>query len=235
MLRLNMIKCDDEAQLNTGGGGDSPFDDFGYMKVDPETVKSPAPAPVEPPPVITPGTGYSEVAPKDEPTPPPVVEESKIDLGYELDTKDLDPKLTLKVKEFAKANGLTKEAAQAFLNLRKTEAEEMKATELKREEETKTQVSSIRKNWDKELRSHSEFGGEQFAANLKIVEKVLSDFMPETKKTLTERGGMLPPYVMRDFAKLGKHLFAGDNFVQGDVTGSNAPPKKETSPLDFYN
>lgn len=228
-----MIKFENEPETNTGGGTESTFDDFGYAKVEAPAAIIPPPVP---PPVVTPGTGYSEEAPKDEPVVPPVVPPPVIDLGYELDTKDLDPNITLKVKEFAKANGLTKEAAQAFLNLRKTEADEMKAEEIKRGEETKNQISTIRKSWDQELRNHSEFGGEKFAANLKMVEKILSDFMPETKKTLTERGGMLPPYVMRDFAKLGKHLFSGDSFVQGDISnGGDEPQKKETNPLDFYN
>lgn len=181
-----------------------------------------------------PATGYGKPIEPPVAEPPPPAPEPKVELAYEVDTKDLDPKVATQLKEFAKTNGLTKEAAQAFINLRKSE---IAAAEISKTEAQKAQgreIAELKTSWDKELRTHPTFGGDKFAHNVMRSEKVLSEFMPETKKMLTERSSMLPPYVMRDLAKLADHLYSTDRLIQGEAGGVKET-KKEIDPLDFYN
>ena len=139
------------------------------------------------------------------------------------------------MQEFAKANALPKEAAQALVNLRKSEFD---ANLAQAEEAKKAQARAIEKvkaSWDKELRTDATFGGDKFAHNVAQVEKVLADFMPSTKKTLTERGSMLPPYVMRDLAKLAEKLYAAEKLVQGEAAvGEAVVEDKQDDHLSFY-
>ena len=231
--------------------GDS-TDEFGYAKspegkVDGSAKKDAATegkgaAKVPPVPqdekIEKPATGYGIEPPKEEVVSPVVVEPPKVELGYELEVKDgLDPKEVAKVKEFAKANTLTKEAAQALMNLK---SEEFKAGVVT-QNEAKTKYETWRKNeiagWDKELRADPTFGGDRFVHNLMRAEKVLDQFLPTTKKALTERGSTLPPYVMRDLAKLADHLYSTENLTLGDPEKADTviEIKNSNEHLDFYN
>jgi hypothetical protein len=122
------------------------------------------------------------------------------------------------IKEFAKANKLSKEQAEAFLNLKKSEIAAVKAADVAYEAHVKQKAAELKASWHKELKSDKTFGGEKFAQNLHNVDKVLTDFLGETKKQLTDSKSMLPPYVMRDLAKLADHLYKGTNLVQGEAT-----------------
>lgn len=218
-------------------------DDLGYAitpEVKPEGEKAPEPKkeePKAPEEIKDPATGYGKEAPKapkEEAAPPP--ESPKIELGYELEVKDVDPAVLTKVQEFAKANALPKEAAQALLNLRKTEFDAAKQAQADQEKAYLKQVQDTRSAWDKELRTDATFGGEKFAHNVMQAEKVLGDFMPNTKKILTERGSMLPPYVMRDLAKLAEKLYSPENIVQGErPAGDEVVVSKVDEHLDFYS
>lgn len=220
-------------------------DEFGYEKkpaaVQPPKEGDTAPkkeekvTPKEEEKIETPATGYGEkplAAPKEE-TPP--VEEVKVELGYELDVKDIGAAEALKIKEFAKANTLTKEAAQALVNLKKSEITAYKQAVTEAQKLQEKQISEIKASWDKELRTHPTFGGDKFGHNVMRAEKVLSEFMTETKKVLTERKSMLPPYVMRDLSRLADHLYSTEKLVQGDATRSEVVVEKEDDHLAFYN
>lgn len=221
------------------------LDEYGYVKTPPEEGKE---AKNEPPKEVPkpkeeklsdikdPASGYAESAPKEDEIPPPSTPpEPPIELGYELDIKDVPDDEVKKIKDFAKSNNLTKEVAQALVGLKKTEIEEVKKQLVEFETKQKKLIAETKVKWDKELRTDPNFGGEKFAHNILNAEKVLSDFLPETKKALTERKSMLPPYVMRDLAKLAEHLYGTEKLVRGEpVEPEDKDNKKEFDPLDFY-
>lgn len=256
MLKFNMIKQDTAGDADAGAakttpstesteaaadeaGGDS-VDEFGYEKVAPEgqaqeDQKPTAKADAKVEEVKDPGTGYGVKPPEVvEEKPAPVVEpEVKLDLGYELDVKDLDAKESLKLQTFAKANALTKEAAQALVELKKSEISAAKQADAEFEKQQAKAVADLKISWDKELRTDPTFGGEKFAHNVQKAEKVLSEFMSATKKELTARGSMLPPYVMRDLAKLADHLYGSENLVNGEAKAKEIV-EQEDDHLAFY-
>jgi len=189
--------------------------------------------------IKTPATGYEGE--------PPEVKEEKQD---EKDDKKDDQKETNaqekpevnfeglpkeevgKITEFMKKHNVTKEVAQAFADLRKQEVKDYEEEQKKTEKQYEIEKQKLRASWHKELKEDNTFGGEKFAFNVHRAEKVLDLFMTNTKKELTERGSMLPPYVMRDLAKLADHLFSGDKLVTGDP--KSPEPEKNDDPLSFY-
>ena len=239
---MNKFMVFEEIKEVTPGGAppatppaDDGFDDFGYAKVTPP-VDDKAPPPPPPPKeeVIEPGTGYGKdpfvVKEPEVPAPPPV----PIDLGYELDLKDVATEEAKKLQEFAKTHALPKEAAQALVNLKRSE---MKANLQAQEDQKKQAIvdkDRTKASWDKELRTDPTFGGENFAPNLLKVERVMNDFMKETKKELTKRGSMLPPYVMRDLSIMAERLYGTEKLVHGSAMEVDRTVQKESSPLDFY-
>lgn len=252
-----MIK-QDKATDDAGGGGGIPketpptepkaetppkasgdnLDEYGYEKVPDadgkkDEVAPKAEAKVEE--IKDPATGYGKdpIVAKEEEAAAPPKEEVKVDLGYEVDAKDLSPEDAIKLKEFAKANSLTKEAAQALIDMKKSEIDSLKQADIQYQKQQEKAINDTKVAWDKELRTHPTFGGDKFAHNVQQAEKVLSEFMGETKKVLTERASMLPPYVMRDLAKLAEHLYGTEKLVQGEQ-GSPKVEEKETDHLDFY-
>lgn len=266
MLKMNTIKCDKskegggdapaapatktetpatppkvEAKTETPKAEAAPapaakaVDEFGY-EVDPKDA--PKPAEKKPEEIkLDESTGYGEnppEVPEEEPAPP--VTEPEIKLEYELDSKDVDEKEAVKIKEFAKTHKLTKEAAQAFMDLKRTELKSAAEAKAESEKQQAKAVATLKSNWFNELKNDPTFGGEQFKYNLMQAEKVLKDHLPETKKILTERKSMLPPYVMRDLAKLAAHLYSSDNFTQGEPTIPDKPVVNEKeSHLSFYS
>lgn len=258
MIKFNTIKRD---QIKEGSEGAAPpteskntpateakgdnLDEFGYEKA--PAVNDSGKEDKEPPKdgaketkkesekIEDPSTGYGVKPPKvDEETPPPK-EEKKIELGYELEVKDIPAEEVIKLKEFAKNNALTKEAAQALVNLRKSEIDEANKADEQYVKDQAKAVTELKASWDKELRTDPVFGGDKFDRNLMRVEKVLKEYLGETKKVLTERKSMLPPYVMRDLAKLADHLYSTEKFVQGDASkADDKAEEKEVDHLDFY-
>ena len=86
------------------------------------------------------------------------------------------------------------------------------------------------------MKNDPALGGEKFEHNVMQAEKVLEEFMRATKTMLTERGSMLPPYVMRDLARLAEHLYAAPVFNSGEPPAPPPEPKEENNdPLAFYN
>ena len=190
----------------------SGVDDFGYEEVETKEVPPPEPPKAdEEPKVEKAATGYGKESEEDAeknkiPKPaeteeaPPSTDEEKLKKELTDIVKDLPDSIDKdKVTKFALDNKLTKEQLQAYTNLVK---EDQVAIETSQKEAIKTQ----RNDWKNELVKDPEFGGENFDKNVDRVEKVLEKYMPNTKKILTERGSMLPPYIMRDFLALSKVL-----------------------------
>jgi hypothetical protein len=126
------------------------------------------------------------------------------------------------VSKFAEENGLTDVQVEAYVKLAKADDASLVT---QRENAIKEQ----RKAWKGELQGDPEFGGENFDKNVDRVNKVLDKYMPDTKKILTERGTMLPPYIMRDFLKLDKVLNPTTKLPTGEPP---AVKKEEVSLLD---
>src|SRR5690606_22788749 len=101
--------------------------------------------------------------------------------------------------KFALDNKMTKEQIQAYVKFTK---EDVASFNQKQAEALKVQ----RESWVNELKTDASFGGENFTKNVDKVEKVLAKYMPETKKMLTERKGMLPPTLMKDLLKIANAL-----------------------------
>lgn len=187
------------------------------------------------------GTGY-EVEPKDDKKPDDKKPDDKKpddDPYKDLDVKGLAEKDSAKVMEFAKKNSLSKEAAQALVDMKKAEFKEAKDAADAFQKQMNDERVRIKKEWYQELKNDPNFGGDKFDFNVKQVGKLMSDFMPETKKILTKKGTMLPPYVMKDFAKLAGKLYESENLVHGGGGGSgdnkNEKVDDKNSHLDFYN
>lgn len=168
-------------------------------------------------------TGYGDTPPpepkKDEVVPPAEPPKSlKEELGYELDLKDVEKADADKLVALAKAHKLPEDAAKALIEMKKNEVAAQKQAQVEAEKQQQIEIAKLKASWHEELSKDPNFGGEKFAHNLKRIDKVLSEFMSETKKVLTERKSMLPPYVMRDLAKLADHLYKTEKLVQGEAS-----------------
>jgi len=129
------------------------------------------------------------------------------------------------IGEFAKKHKLSKEVVEDYAQMREAEnAEARKAYD--------EGIKAQRKAWDDDLRNDKEFGGENYDKNVMRAEKVLTELMPNTKKVLTEKGTMLPPYVMRDLGLI-VHKAA---FSTGKLPTGEAPtPKVEKNDGNFLD
>jgi hypothetical protein len=125
------------------------------------------------------------------------------------------------IKDFALKNKMTKEQVKAYVELVKSENEQA----VKQAENEKIK---LRESWHKELVDDKEFGVE-FKKNLHKVDQLLEKHMPDTKKLLTERRGMLPPYIMKDLLRLSKVLNPNTTFEAGDPS---TPKEKDKNFLD---
>ena len=227
--------------------GGPEYDDLGY-----EVVPSPGKPPEEPnkPAAQTPAaqgpqgtgetpsavTGYGEEPKVDEPKPAPMPTPPKpAEPQSELDKAiaELPEDERAKMKAFAETHQLTPEVAKAYVEMRKTEIADAAKWVEHNQAEAKRAQQAQRAGWHKELKTDPDFGGDNFAANVAMVDRVLNEFMPGVKKNLTEKQGMLPPYFMRDLAKLGTHLFkTQENLVTGDAPAPEV--KDDDDPLAFY-
>lgn len=205
-------------------------DDLGY-EVPPEEAKVVPPATIVQPEktkgdepakedekIEAPVTGYGkkvdEPAKAEVPPAEPKVEASpeKIQLKKDFDevTKTLPQSVDKdKVTNFALENNFTKEQLEAYVKL--TKDEEAKAVK-----DQKDRVEAQRAQYVKDLETDPDFGGENFERNVGKVEKLLLK-MPNTKKVLTDKGGMLPPYLMKDFLALSKLLNPTVKLVPGEA------------------
>lgn len=237
---------------NDGGNVPAPdaptHDEHGY-KITPETQNDgdiPTPPSAEPTPdesgendeTIEPAsTGYSKAAdvdgdePKDdkpeddkpeedEPSEEKTEEEYKQEISETVEglPEGFDKE---KVSEFAIKNKFSKEQLEAYVEFAKQEQSLIA-------ERNAEAIKQQREEWQNELANDKEFGGEHFDLNLDKAGKMLKKYMPNTEKVLTERGSMLPPYVMKDLLNWYKTINPTNSLVNGK------PPSAEesTSVLD---
>jgi len=232
---------------------DDAFDDLGYAKEPPadgaasaskgtkdeggEGGKKSEPQKAADEKDITPASGYSDDPEKveDPPAPEPEKKAEEIDLGFKLDSQGLADDEFAKLKKEAKDLELSEAQAKKFVEKRKSELKAAEEAKAKAEADFKKEQEETRKRWHSELKSDPVFGGENFGFNVKRAEKVIEEFMPNTKKVLTERKSMLPPYVMRDLAKLGNHLYSTESLKTGNPPAPPAQNEEQDDALDFYN
>jgi hypothetical protein len=219
--------------------GGKEFDDLGYEKPAPPKDEKPpdekTKEPIVDKKVEVKATGYAEPPPKiEEPPPAPKVETPPVLDEIDEMVKELPKEEAAKMKEFAKTHSVPKEILKAFAELRKTEIKNAETYQANAEKEALLQEQRNRAAWHKELKDDPAFGGEKFDKNVSQTEKVLEEFLPQTKKMLTERKGILPPYLMRDLAKLADHLYATEKLVQGEPKVETEEKTKEDDPLAFY-
>ena len=216
------------------------LDEFGYAKNKPEPKPEdkPEPKPEDKPaenfpkpedkPVEKPATGYNkpedkpaEPKPEDKPADKPedkpegITKEDLTEVLGELPEFDKN-----RISDFALKNKMTKDQVQAYADLIKNDITEAQQN-----------VQIQRQTWKKELIDDPEFGGENFDKNVDKVEKVLEKHLPHTKKMLTDRGGMMPPYIMRDLLGIAKFL----NPTTKMPTGEPSVVVEESSDKDFLN
>lgn len=221
--------------------------DFGYEAHAAEEKKGDPPAPgygkEETPPVPPestevkdPATGYGAEPPKVDAAPPappaapvtpPVTDDMDKALG-ELPKEELG-----KIKEFMTTHKVAPETAKAYADLRRDEIKAAQKWSEDQGKERDRQIAQMKADWYKELKDDKDFGGENFSKSTQAVERIMQDLMPSTKKRLTETKGMLPPYLMRDLAKVAETLYKNPNLVRGEPPAPKAP-ETEDSPLDFY-
>lgn len=225
-------------------GNDDHLDELGYEiapkegEATPPVEKKAAAISKDTEPVKEPATGYDKepAAPVVEPpaTPPvvtPPVAQDDLDKAL-VGLPDIELK---KIKDFATLNKITPEQATAYAALRKQEIKDAQDHYEKTQKEFENEKLKTKAEWHKELKNDPDFGGEKFLVNVAKVDKVLEQFLPGLKKSLTERKAMLPPYLMRDLAKLGDHMFGTETLVQGGPKGPDAPVEKSgDEALDWY-
>jgi len=250
---------DDTNDEGSEDAGDT--DDYGYGeipeeagdekpegKADDKPEQTETPKQDEKKPVEKSSTGYldengepkSEEKPKEEPKKdePPKTEQKPgegdeflKDVKFE-GVNDEDKKT---LSDFIKTHKLPKEAAQAMVDLRKTESEKIKAFAAEHDKKMKDLEAEVKRGWIKELKEDKDFGGTNFAHSIKAAEKVMSEFLPNTKIKLTGADKMVPPYLMKDLAALHKKLYSKEKF---DSNGNNpTPDSDDNNPdahLDFY-
>lgn len=235
-----------------GKGSDDNLDEFGYAK-EPEKSGDEKKAgegnkeSKQDPPAnekkIEPGTGYDAdkepEAPvaeekKEDPKPP---EGEKKEGELELDVKDVPEADVKMIRDLAKAQKFTKEQAQALLEIRKGQLAQAAENEKKALKAIEAERQETRRKWHQELKSDPAFGGEKgekFASSIKNAEKVWDELFPNSKKELTKRGSVLPPYLMRDLAKAHDLLYSNSKLELGDAPQPDPEKAEEDDGTAFY-
>ncbi len=177
-------------------------------------------------------TGYKpaegDSLPTEEATEPTKSESSFDETGLSKDQ-------IIGIKNFIAANKLSKEAAAEYVALAKGFKTQVETYEKERQAKLQEAAVKQKKEWYNSLKQDPEFGGQNFDANLKKVDIVLDRFMPETKKELTSRNGMLPPVVMKDLQRLHKLLLGSEGtIVTPDTVGAEEGDEFTKHLKNFY-
>lgn len=207
-------------------------DNFGFVV--PPVVNTPVAPSIEqtvkdipPPPPVN--TGY-EIAPEVPPAPP-VVEPVKVDTPVEpeivVDFGNINDDDKKSLSEYFDKHKLSKEAREGLVELKKNEY----AKQLNLKQEIEKETVKIKAQWYNELKSDKEFGT-NFDYNVLAVNKFMDNFLPGVKKMLTDKGGMLPPTIMKDYFNLAKKLNETEKVVQGDPVINES---QSTGKYDFLN
>jgi hypothetical protein len=131
------------------------------------------------------------------------------------DETGLAPEAVQLVKDFAKANGLSKEATESFAKFTKEQAKVIETYEAEQKVKVEAARAQQKQDWYNGLKSDKDFGGEQFHTNLKRVDTIVEKFFPNTINMLTKSGGILPPDIMKDLHSLHKILLGSEQMVNG--------------------
>lgn len=171
---------------------------------------------------------------KDQPPAPPAEDDKSKEEYKDLNVEGLEAEYADKLKDFAAANKLTKEAAQAMVDLKKAELNAFTTQQAEAKKAHDLKVKQTRNEWRETLKKDPEFGGEHFLVNVQTVDKYLKDFLPETNKVLTTNKSMLPPYVVKDLFRLAKEAYKTDTFVKGDSPDMSTSSHEAPDYLSFY-
>lgn len=134
---------------------------------------------------------------------PPVEElELKIPDGSQVTEAQM-----LEVKEFAKANNLTKEAAQSLL-----EKQSVAMADVVKKQNDQYQERAGK--WVQDIKADKELGGENYSESVELARRAIEKFAsPELKKTLDETKLGNHPELVRVFKRIGQEL-ANPKLVQ---------------------
>jgi hypothetical protein len=176
----------------------------------PETAAPEAP-PSEPTPEAETPAPPEPSAPKEPeatPTPETPTFQLKIPEGVSLEEAHL-----ASIKEFASANGLSEEAAQALLE---REAGEVTGAATKAEGKLHDQVQG----WVREIEADKDFGGARLDVSKLNAERALTSFWPgDFVSQLKDSGLLYQPEFFRGLARLGAALGEGGSLESGSPTG----------------
>lgn len=183
----------------------------------PAVVETPK---VEEKKVENPSTGYDKPVeevkkPEDKPAVEKTDEEKTAEetaaaqLKVDIDTAlgELPEEQRKAVGDFAIENNMTKEQVAAYAKL-----------ELQSIADDEAAVVTQRNAWKKELLDDKDFGGDNFDKSVDRVERLLETHMVNTKKVLTERGSMMPPYIMKDLLAVSKLLNPITPLINGEAS-----------------
>jgi len=222
---------------------ESKVDDYGYeKKPEPKAEEKPAEKPKEkveekPEPKEA-ASGYGKEPEKVAKAEDKPAEKDADDYGI-IDTEGLLPEEINSIRDFAKQHKVSKEIVKALVAQKQAEIKKLSDYSANQEKLQETKVKEQRQGWYNELKDDPDFGGTNFSTNIKKAEQIIEEHLPNLKKKLTESGGMLPPYVMRDLAKLSDVLHSTENLVTGDplklVKDDDKDSKEENDPLAYYN
>lgn len=141
----------------------------------------------------------------------------KINLGYELEnTEGLSDEDLLEVKTIASKNKLSKEAAVAFVDIKKNQSQKVQDVLAKQKLARETQTKAYKQAEVDKLKA--EIGGENgkdWKPNLKKINDFLAQHLPELKKDIDVKGAFLPASVMKDLFNLQAKLQTEDKLVLG--------------------
>jgi len=209
---------------------ESKTDDLGYDKEEPkveESKEEPKKESKEEPEELETLPGYDKEEPKEEDPKEEELEsedkpEDKPEELEALKKEDIDKLLTElpegvnkeRISALAENNKLSEEQISAFVEYSKQEESDFNS---ERERLIKEQKSA----WKNELETDSEFGGDNYDRNVHHAAQVLNNYMENTKKILTDKGGMLPPSIMKDLAKLYRVINPTTSFEAGDANEEN--------------
>jgi hypothetical protein len=153
--------------------------------------------------------------PKQEEPKAPAAEGAKPPIDYEslkLPEGSLLPQEQLAaLKKEAKEHGLTLEDAQGVLEVKNDAVSSFVSWQ-------KQQITKAQEVWADAWKKDPEYGGEKLNESTELAKRAW-DFVADSElKTLADQAGFgNHPAVLRAFARLGKRLFAEDNFVRGSV------------------
>jgi len=218
--------ADSDATDNSGDVNSNPIEDMYPSDKPKEEVKEDVEI-KEDVEVKDPATGYDDKPEDEKPKEDDKPKEDEKPKEGELSKEDVETSLKElpegfdkdKVSKFALDNKMSKEQLQAYVEFAKADADQLK-------QDQETQLKEQKASWHNELKSDPVFGGENFAKSIHKAEQMLDNHMPNLKKALTDKGGMLPPYIMRDLLGLSKVLNPTTNMVKGDQPGEKESKSK---------